>query len=224
MKFILPYIILLNLTHCLNGSQESGRIISVDTTKKIDMPPMVINKSFEEILQKYDKKELFVGLYFLKRGYFLKYSNEMDSLNLPFCTIIPFFQKKTSLNDSLLILVNDSLNKETNSSQRKILNDLENWLKNDILLSSIMNNNLSNGMYFEEIIYKIPETKSLIQIYIKNPNQYWGSLDENQSCKIYFDVCNYLTGLKPNNRIKFFKLFFDIACSLASKSLNANHN
>jgi hypothetical protein len=89
-----------------------------------------------------------------------------------------------------------------------------------MLLSSI--GDIDDELIFEQIINDIPETKRLIRKYLKDPKQYWGSLDENHSCKLYYDVLSYLLTLSDEKRIEFFRQYFNIACNDAFKNVKAN--
>lgn len=131
-------------------------------------------------------------------------------------------RKKISKGESHLIeRIIPHLAKMPSTTRSQNFKKLEQWLKNDILLSSILDNNLDDQVFFEELIYQIPETKNILTVYLKSPEQYWGSLDANQSCKLYYDVNLYLTNLKPIERINFFKKYFDAACKLSIKNLHS---
>ena len=45
--------------------------------------------------------------------------------------------------------------------------------------------------------------------YLKDKNQYYGSLDFQQSCSLYYDVVNYLYSLDSDDYKNFMQEYFD---------------
>ncbi|WP_128572416.1 hypothetical protein [Chryseobacterium sp. P1-3] len=65
------------------------------------------------------------------------------------------------------------------------------------------------GVTFEEIIYNMEIGKRFYAKYLKDKNQYYGSLDFQQSCSLYYDVVNYLYNLDSDDYKNFMQEYFD---------------
>lgn len=177
-------------------------------------------KYFNGLIADYGKTKILIGLYFIESDIHKLFLKETDSAKLFYCVIPTFFENKISGNDSLFKFIINKIESEEISRRENLLQRLEVWLKADAVLSSVLDDHLSNGLYFGEIISKISETKPILQMYLINPNQYWGSLDENQSCKLYYDVNVYLISLDSRKRLLFFKKYFEVASEIAIKKIN----
>jgi hypothetical protein len=167
-------------------------------------------------INKYGSSKVIAALYFIDKKSVNTIVEKIDSLNLIYCQFGTFIESQPTLRDSTIIASEIYVNTIPDTGRVDLLNKLDKWLKNDMLLSSILNGNLSEDVFFEEIINTIPVTRHLIQQYLTSPNQYWGSLDENAMCKVYYDVCIYILKLNDSNRIDFFASYFSIAAKLAS--------
>jgi len=214
MKVFFCFIIIVIISCQTKSTNKLSNISISQSAKKIEQ----IDNYLFDFIGKYGKVNVLIGLYFISRSSLDPISAKIDSLNGLYCTIDAYLDEYTKSNDSLIYVVQKNLRKESEINRNKIIHKLTIWLKDDILLSAISDGNLSENLFFLEIIDKIPETKSLITKYIKDPRQYWGSLDENQSCEIYYDLQRYLLKLSDLERIKFFRKYFDTSCYLSIKS------
>lgn len=224
MRHYFPLLIVVILLSCFgkdnskHSSQEKQRRNSVDNSVVLDHA----QDTLQSLMTKYGKSKVLLGLCFIDRDFFNLIFLQTDTSKMLYCSMEQIVEKKISTDESHLIeSVTSHLAKISSATRSQNLKKLEQWLKNDILLSSILDNNLDDQVFFEELIYQIPETKNILTVYLKSPEQYWGSLDANQSCKLYYDVNLYLTNLKPVERINFFKKYFDTACNLSIKNLHS---
>jgi hypothetical protein len=172
----------------------------------------------DNYIHTYGRSKVLTGLYFIRSDLFKKFSNEISSINMPYCSIPTFLERKAAQNDSLMNSIETYLYNISKPERQSVIDKLKIWLKNDLLLSSILDDNLSENVFFGQIISQIPETRPLLENYLKSPAQYWGSLDENQSCKLYYDVNKYLTGIDQKKRILFFKKYFNSGCSISLRT------
>ena len=208
MKYILflPYIILLSFCQTRSNTvrYQGGDSSKTDTLNYT----ITRNKILDNYIYTYGRGRVLTGLYFIREDFFKRFSDEISSINMWYCSIPKFLEKKAAQNDSLMSSIETRLHDISEGERQRILDKLKMWLKNNTLLSSILDDNLSEDVSFGQIISQIPETKPLLKSYLKNPKQYWGSLDENQSCRLFYDVNKYLIGIDQKERILFFKKYF----------------
>ena len=162
------------------------------------------------LLQEYQDRTL-VGLFFVDSVYAKTLSPALNLTTSSYCSIDTFFNGRTS------VLAEKYIGTIEDHKRNEIIRQLEYWLKNDALLSGVINN-LNEDLTFGEIISDLPETKIFLKQYLKAPGQYWGSLDAGQSCKLYYDITGYLLTLNDEKRITFFKQYFDVACKISLKN------
>jgi hypothetical protein len=176
---------------------------------------MPSDKTLDNYIYTYGRNKVLTGLYFIKSDFFKEFFDEINSTNIWYCSIPKFLEKKATQKDSLMNSIETHLHNISKTERQLTLDKLEMWLRNDLLLSSILDDNLSEDVFFGQIISQIPETKPLLENYLKDPKQYWGSLDENQSCKLYYDVNKYLMAIDQKERILFFKKYFNLGCDIS---------
>jgi hypothetical protein len=184
-----------NSNQSLADSSENGQNVSV--------PHGIYIYSLAE---KYGKAKTLTALYFTNKAPFSKIFHRVDSLELIYCQLESFFDRNKQFVDSAFDLVGKFYGTSTDHVSADSVN-VKTWLENDDLLSSSLAIK-SDDLFFNEIIDEIPNTKSIITRYLKDPRQYWGSLDENTSCKVYYDVLLYLGGQNKRERQSFFREYF----------------
>jgi hypothetical protein len=155
-----------------------------------------------------------VGLFFVDSVYAKKLSPVLKLTTSSYCSIDTFFKGAT---DSLSVLAEEYIKTIGDNKRNEIIHQLKYWLKNDALLSGVIDN-LNEDLTFGEIISNLPETQVFLKQYLTAPGQYWGSLDADQSCKLYYDVTGYLLTLNDEKRITFFKQYFEVACKISLKN------
>lgn len=165
------------------------------------------------LLKEYHDRTL-VGLFFVDSVYAKKLSPVLKLTTSSYCSIDTFFKGAT---DSLSVLAEEYIKTIGDNKRNEIIHQLKYWLKNDALLSGVIDN-LNEDLTFGEIISNLPETQVFLKQYLTAPGQYWGSLDADQSCKLYYDVTGYLLTLNDEKRITFFKQYFEVACKISLKN------
>jgi hypothetical protein len=161
---------------------------------------------FYSLAEQYGKPKTLTALYFTKKSSFSEIFQRVDSLELMFCQLESFFEQNRKFVDSTF----RSIEKFYQNSKGQVSVDsvkVKTWLENDVLLSSSLAIK-ADDVFFNQIIAELPATKTIITGYLQSPRQYWGSLDENTSCKIYYDVLLYLTSKDQQERRLFFKEYF----------------
>lgn len=164
-------------------------------------------QSFHEIQTEFHSAA-FTGLYFLDATYAGKLK--------AFVPIQENCQLHTLNENALSKWTEAYLNKLPADKRAKLLTQLSKWCKEDVLLSSI-----ANYLYafndFTQVIAETPATKHLLNKYLKAPGQYWGSLDASQACELYYDMVNYVFTLNREQRLAFYKSYFDTSCKIAAE-------
>lgn len=61
---------------------------------------------------------------------------------------------------------------------------------------------------FESVVYNMPEGKSFFRPYLTDTAQYYGSLDFQQSCALYYDVLTYLSKANPEEADAFLEKYY----------------
>jgi hypothetical protein len=212
MKYLLLFFICIICSCQAKTSTKSNTSPSSITAKNSGADSHYL----DHLLKKYQDRTL-VGLFLVDSVYTKKFSPVLNLKTSSYCSIDGFFRKNTSVTDSLSVLAEEYMETIEDKRRNEILRQLEYWLKNDALLTSVINN-LNKDLIFEEIISDLPETNVLLKQYLKDPRQYWGSLDASQSCQLYYDVASYLLTLNDEKRIMFFKQYFDVACKISLKN------
>ncbi|SEW35855.1 hypothetical protein SAMN05428988_4404 [Chitinophaga sp. YR573] len=162
------------------------------------------------LLKEYHERTL-VGLFFVDSVYAKKLSPDLNLTTSSYCSIDTFFKR------NMLATAEKYIGTIEDHKRNEIIHQLEYWLKNDALLSGVINN-LNKDLIFGEIISDLPETQVFLKQYLTAPGQYWGSLDAGQSCKLYYDITGYLLTLNDEKRIAFFKQYFEVACRISLKN------
>lgn len=157
-----------------------------------------------------------IGLFTIDSIYAEKVSTLDSAYSLSNVCIDGFFLN-SPFKDSLATLAEEYIESIDGNKQTLIINKLKMWLRNDALLSGILDDNLYDGLDFGEIIANMPVAKVFMKKYLKDPHQYWGSLDANQSCKLYYDVTVYVLTLNREERLMFLKQYFDTAFKVSLK-------
>lgn len=172
----------------------------------------------QELAAQYGENKLITAIFLTDKKFAASYSGVIDSMTIPWCRLEDIFKRANNTIHQTLSGIDSSLALLTEKERKLITGRVDTLLKNDILLSSVVNDHLFIGLEFGEIVNSIVETKPLLDQYLKDPKQYWGSLDLNQSCKLYYDVLLYSTSLNQQNRIRFFTSYFNTACKIAGKN------
>lgn len=201
------------ILNACNSQQHNYNIVD-STGEKLQGKKSVT--FLQPYINKHGLSKVIAALYFIDKKSVSTLGAKIDSLNLLYCRLGAFIESESGLRDSAIAAFEVYVKAMPDTGRIDLLNKLDKWLKNDMLFSSVLNDNLNEDVFFEEIIYTIPDTRPLIQQYLTNPNQYWGSLDENTMCKVFYDVCIYVLKLNDRDRINFFRNYFNIAGKLAS--------
>ncbi|WP_267281709.1 hypothetical protein [Chryseobacterium luquanense] len=88
------------------------------------------------------------------------------------------------------------------------IKEISRWCSIDAQLNEIPIQS-DEGVTFEEIIYNMDIGKNFYSKYLKDKNQYYGSLDFQQSCALYYDVVSYLYDLDYTSYKNFMKKYLD---------------
>lgn len=202
MKFLVV-IFIVNLS-CGNTTEEMRKNSAFTKTDfGITSDTLnVKNKPLDDLMHRYDTSQILTAFYFLfdRQGNLLPKNLSSDSSCNPL----------SSESDKHLLKVEAFLTSRTDRAS--VIAALEKWCENDKLLNVVINSQMNaNGtVYFEEVVSLMPQLQNLLKKYIKSKDQYWGSLDVSQSCKLYFDVLIFLQQLNEKERLKFFKLYTNI--------------
>ncbi len=89
------------------------------------------------------------------------------------------------------------------------LKRLHKWCKANKKLHSV-DITSDDGVSFEEILYNMNQGKIFFTPFLKNKSQYFGSLDFNQSCKLYYNVVEYLAKASESENDSFFREYFNV--------------
>jgi len=103
------------------------------------------------------------------------------------------------------------------SNQNAIIDSVIIWDKMSTLISFPLDLDNTNLSEFHELIANIESTEHLVNKHITYDGQYWGSLSSSQTTEVYFDLMNYLFHLNNNERLRFFKHYFDVAYDIGKK-------
>lgn len=222
MRYCFPLLVVVIFISCFERENTKHSIQEKQSQNSVGNAADLnhARDTLYSLMAKYGKSKALVGLCFIDRDCFNLIFLQMDTSKILYCSMEQILEKKISTDEyHLTENITSHLAKMSSATRSQNLKKLEQWLKNNVLLSSILDNNLDDQVFFEELIYQIPETKNILAAYLKSSEQYWGSLDTNQSCKLYYDVNLYLTNLSPVKRAFFFKKYFDEACNISIKNL-----
>jgi hypothetical protein len=152
----------------------------------------------------------FASLYFISgtKAFITNYLN--ISVNEP--TPLDRLDELGNINkDNLLKELNFVLKKFPNDDSEAIIDSVLAWDKMATLIDFpffLENTNLSE---FHELISQIESTEQLVNRHIQYEGQYWGSLSSSQTTEVYYKMMEYLLHLNSENRLQFFKLYFELA-------------
>lgn len=153
----------------------------------------------------YDSVDVFVSTYFINTYVSEKYIEEFyddakdDGMNYCALThyIIKFYQNPIYLSE-----INERLTS-------KDVDLIKRWCSIDEKLNSIsLSKDEWQGISFEELIYRMKGGTKFYKPYIKHKDQYYGSLDFDQVCHLYYDVLLFLTYADPDTENDFFSDYF----------------
>lgn len=217
MRLIALVISIILMSCNLKSQKEAEQKLASTSSIRIKSDSLKIsNKDFQILLNDYDTSLVLNSYFFLfnsKEKVF-----DLDSLSYNFCEPLDSMVVK---NKVFYLLKIDSI---FSTNQTHITaKSLARWCENEALLNTLLKSSLNNNgkVYFEELIWELPEMQNILKKYLKTKEQYWGSLDVEQSCSLYIDVLFYLQSLGEKKRSQFFKSYHNI---LVEKLLHTTTN
>lgn len=182
-KFLVFFYILLLLTlsQCRETLHKNNR--QKEQTLIID-----------SLFRKYSKEKVYLSRYFTNECIKEQYDSSARNFPIDFCYL---------KNDLMSFM--DSL--DVNRCPLINHKDIIRWCEIDLHLNKIPIK-ADDGVTFEEIIYNIDSTRIIIGSYLKNEQQYYGSLSFKESCSLYYDIINYLMTLSKNDYDVFMANYF----------------
>ncbi len=213
MRFLL-LLISFGLLSCKGKEVKNDETIS--SLSEINMKTddlKVNNEELRMLLSNYDTSSILISYYFLfnpQEKIFPVYSlpgNFYEPLGVDVMNNKITYVRKI---DSILSIKQNQVAVEP----------LTRWCENEQLLNIVLNSKLNNEakIYFEQLIWETPDTRHLLKKYLKTDEQYWGSLDIEQSCSLYYDVLLYLQPKSVKYRLAFFKSYLNMSLDEIFKS------
>ncbi|HMR81717.1 MAG TPA: hypothetical protein PKE30_01245 [Niabella sp.] len=165
----------------------------------------VKSKELQNLLSDYDTSNVLISYFFLlnSKERILRSDNKLYS----FCDPL---DSSVMQNKTLYILKIDSI--FAMNQNKNGVRALVKWCENEVFLNALLKSPLNSKgkVYFEELMDELPKTKEILKKYLKKQNQYWGSLDVEQSCNLYYDILLYLQSLDEKQRLMFFRSYLNI--------------
>jgi hypothetical protein len=193
----MKYYLFMLFTFCLACQAGPVEKQNADTAVQ---PVSEKKDDLDKLIAKYGNKPL-IGLFCIDSSY----AGHVSLKKVWYCNLDSSFN---------VVQTKEYLGKMQTVDREQLMTKLGQWLRNDVLLSSVLDDNLKQGVYFEQLVSEIAQTRPLLKQYLTDPKQYWGSLDANQACKLYYDVLNYLLTLDESRKLVFFKEYFVKACDV----------
>lgn len=91
------------------------------------------------------------------------------------------------------------------------------WCLMDKKINSIpLSKDKVSGVLFEEVVFEMQNGAKFFQPFIKNKNQYFGSLAPDQVCNLYYNILQYLTFSGCKSEEEFFSDYFQTFKEMSS--------
>ncbi|MCX8533193.1 hypothetical protein OEA66_12605 [Chryseobacterium sp. KC 927] len=151
--------------------------------------------SYDSLVQIYTKEKVYVATYFTNRCFKNTFDNYKKNSQYNYCNLQQYLNNYMDSNTHKPCAINN-------------IKEISRWCSIDAQLNEIPIQS-DEGVTFEEIIYNMDIGKNFYSKYLKDKNQYYGSLDFQQSCALYYDVVSYLYDLDYTSYKNFMKKYLD---------------
>ncbi|MET3037459.1 hypothetical protein ABXT08_15220 [Chryseobacterium sp. NRRL B-14859] len=158
--------------------------------------------SYDSLIKKYTREKVYIGTYFTNKCF--KNNFEYYKKNIQYNTCDLAQEIDTYMHDNTY-----------KSCAINNIKEINKWCSIEAKLNEIPIQS-DEGVTFEEIIYNMKIGKKLYAKYLKDKKQYYGSLDFQQSCSLYYDVVNYLYNSDSVSYKNFMQEYFDYYRKLGS--------
>ncbi len=208
-------LVSFNLQSCDAGIVDKSELNSLPE-KNVVAEERLGKDILSPAINKFNRNAVFLAIYSLEGNSLKSFCPEQ---NIKIVQLHSLIEKNADTLTFLLSRYSAYLNGFDKSKQNETLQRIDKWCSLYFLFNTLADLNYGEEqVYHSQIIYEIPQTKSLFNKYLVDKAQDWGSLDVSQGYLVYYDFLKYLSGLSSKEQASYINLYITKAKKLAANS------